>query len=175
MFIIKTIKYDEAKGSLKERYEKFYNLLGEVPSHVELLGSIDEELLDRFLLNITYFLNHPRINAQILPFLRLYISIQEGCKYCKGFNTKLLKKMNFSDSDIDNTMRDLNKAPFEQKDRVFLIKAIKSIYEADKFNEKDLDELHNLGWNDRDIFDIIDYVSTFKGRGKMIDAYLKEG
>lgn len=174
MFIIETIKYEEAKGTLREKYEKFFNLLGEVPPHVELLGSIDEELLDRFILNITYFLNHPKINPKILPFLRLYISNQEGCKYCKSFNTKLLEKMNFSEEEIDTTMSDLTKAPFEEKDKTFLLKAIKSIYEPNSFNENDLQELYDFGWSDRDIFDIIDYVATFKGRGKMIDAYLKE-
>ncbi len=173
MFIIETIKYEEATGSLKEKYDKFFNLLGVVPPHLELLGTIDENLLDKFFGMVSSCLNHPTINANIFPYLRLYIANKEGCKYCKNFNTTMLKNKGVSDEELLNVMKNINNTPFELKDRTLLNKAIKAVYEPENFGKNDLEELYNLGWNNKDIFYIIDFASVFKGKGKMIDAYLK--
>ena len=87
MFIVNPIKVKDATGELKLLYKKIEKTLGFVPPHFEVFATIDIESLKDFVDYNLYFIKHPKIDAKILPFLRLCIAQKECRKYCINFNT----------------------------------------------------------------------------------------
>jgi hypothetical protein len=65
--------------------------------------------------------NHERIDANILPFIRLYISQYECRNYCKMFNTKLLLAQKVKKDIIKILIMDL---------MIFPLKRIKNLWQA---------------------------------------------
>ena len=120
-----------------------------------------------------YIMSHQRIDKNLLPFLRLYIANKECRSYCVNFNSALLHQMDIDEQIITNIEENIQNIPFQEAQKTLLLKVLKAIYEADKFDEKDLKELQIFGFSDKDFFDLLSYATNFMGKSKMIEVYLK--
>lgn len=65
------------------------------------------------------------------------------------------------------------KIPFEDNQKLLLMKVLKALYTAEEFNENDLKELYAVGFSDKDYFDLLSYAANFMSKSKIIEAYLK--
>jgi len=173
MFIIEPIKKEEARGELKLLYRLIERNLGFVPAHFELFGTIDLKALQEFVQYNQYFATHKKIDADLLPILRLYIAQTECRSYCVNFNTQLLLKKEMDENIINNIVDEIENIPFEKKQKLLAFKTLKALYHADEFNTDDLKELYEVGFKDKDFFDLLSYCSSFIARSKMIEVYLK--
>nr|WP_287413398.1 hypothetical protein [Pseudodesulfovibrio sp.] len=173
MFIIDTIKPDEATGELKLLYKIIKKNLGFIPAHFELFATIDLQAMTKFLEYNKYMMNHEVIDKNILPYLRLYIAKKEFRKYCINFNTQMLLNIGSNDKIIKNLENEPQNIPFDKKQKTILLKVFKALYEAEKFNNTDLEILYKLGFKHNDFFDLLSYASNFISRSKLIDVYLK--
>ncbi|WP_457744029.1 hypothetical protein [Sulfurimonas sp.] len=173
MFIVNRIKVDEASGELKIIYKKIKKVLGFVPAHFELFATIDSKFLMDFIEYNLYFKNHPNIDEKILPFLRLAIAQKECRKYCINFNTHILQGLKIDSQILNDISANILKLPFDKKQKLLLSKVIYSIYNVDKFNKNDLEELYNVGFSDKDFYELLSYATNFMAKSKMIEIYLK--
>ena len=173
MFIIEPIKKEDATGELKLLYRMIERSLGVVPPHFELFATIDLKAMVEFVEYNQYIMKHKKIDSDLLPFLRLYIAKKECRNYCISFNTMMLQKLNISKQFINNIEDEIHNIPFSEEQKTLLIKVLKAIYEAGTFTKVDLEELHDLGFSDKDFFDLLSYATNFMGKSKMIEAYLK--
>jgi hypothetical protein len=173
MFILKPIKVEDATGELKLLYKKIEKTLGFVPPHFELFATIDMESLKDFIEYNLYFVKHPKIDAKILPFLRLCIAQKECRKYCINFNTKLLMANGINNKILDDICLNINNLPFNVEQKLLLSKVIYAIYNANKFNNDDLQELYNVNFSDKDFYELLSYATNFIAKSKMIEVYIK--
>ena len=172
MFIIEPIKKENATGKLKLLYQMIEKHLGFIPPHFELVAPIDIKAMKDFLDYNTTIMSHKKIDRNLLPFLRLYIAQKECRRYCIGFNTEMLKKMNVDEAMINDMENHLDDIPLERAQKILLKKVIKAVYHPDKFDKIDLEVLYDVGFNDKDFYDILDYATGFMGKSKIIEAYL---
>jgi len=159
MFIIPVIKKEDAKGELKLLYRMIERSLGFVPPHFELFATIDIEAMKEFAAYNFKMTTHENIDKNLLPHLRLTIAKRECRNYCVAFNTKMLEQDEF---DID------------KKQELLMTKILKALSETDNFSSEDLDELKELGFSDKDFFDLLNYATGFMAKSKMIEIYLKK-
>lgn len=173
MFIIEPIKKEQATGELKLLYRMIERSLGFIPPHFELFATIDMKAMVEFVEYNQYISSHENIDKNILPFLRLYIANRECRNYCVNFNSVMLQQMQTDEKIINNIEEEIANIPFEEAQKTLLLKVLKAIYEADRFSEEDLKELSELGFSDKDFFDLLSYATNFMGKSKMIEVYLK--
>ena len=159
MFILEPIKKEDAEGELKLLYKMIERNLGFVPPHFELFATIDIASMREFLEQNQKMLTHESIDKNLLPHLRLAIAQRECRTYCVAFNTKMLSQGDFS---------------VDERQTLLMNKVLKSLNETDKFDEKDLQELRESGFSDKDFFDLLSYASSFMAKSKMIEIYLKK-
>ena len=173
MFIVNPIKVEDATRELKLLYKKIEKTLGFVPPHFEVFATIDIESLKDFIEYNLYFTKHPKIDAKILPFLRLCIAQKEYRKYCINFNTKLLMANGVNKQIISDICLNINQLPFDMEQKLLLSKVIYAIYYADKFSKDDLQELYDVNFSDKDFYELLSYATNFMSKSKMIEVYIK--
>jgi len=171
MFIIDPISKTDATGELKLLYRMIERQLGFVPPHFELMATIDIEAMKSFLEYNRTMITHPKIDKNLMPFLRLYIAQKECREYCTNFNREMLKAQEVAQEIIDNFHNDIELIPLDDAQKWLLNKVIKAIYQAKEFGRDDLQELYVQGFSDKDFFDILSYASEFMGKSKIIEAY----
>ena len=173
MFIVEPIKVKDATGELKLLYKKIEKTLGFVPPHFEVFATIDIESLKDFIEYNLYFSKHPKIDAKILPFLRLCIAQKECRKYCINFNTKLLMKNGVNKQILANICLNIDNLPFDVEQKLLLSKVIYAIYNMNKFGKNDLQELYDVNFKDKDFYELLSYATNFMAKSKMIEVYIK--
>lgn len=173
MFIVEPIKVKEATGELKLLYKKIEKTLGFVPSHFEVFATIDIESLKDFIEYNLYFAKHPKIDAKILPFLRLCIAQKESRKYCINFNTILLMENGVNKQILADICLNIDNLPFDVEQRLLLSKVIYAIYDTNKFGKNDLQELYDVNFSDKDFYELLSYATNFMAKSKMIEVYIK--
>ena len=159
MFILDPIKKEDATGELKLLYKMIEKSLGFVPPHFELFATIDIESMKEFMAYNQKMLTHPAIDKNVLPHLRLAIAQKECRTYCVAFNTKMLEQGSYE---------------LDERQELLMNKVLKALNETQKFSEKDLHELKESGFSDRDFYDLLSYASNFMAKSKMIEVYLKK-
>jgi len=173
MFIVEPIKKADAKGELKLLYRMIEKSLGFIPPHFELFATIDLESMKKFVASNQYMMTHPKINKDLLPYLRLYIANIECRNYCVSFNTAMLEKMGAKKEFVENISDEIQNVDFAKEQKTLLLKVIKAVYKSNEFCQEDLEELYALGFSDKDFYDLLSYSTNFMSNSKMIEVYLK--
>lgn len=117
--------------------------------------------------------NHKNIDSDFFAFIRLHIAVKEDFQYCILFNTKLLRKKEYSKDLLSLIVKDINNIPFDKKHKELACAAIKSIYNSNDFTNVDIKNLEDLFWTSSDIYDAIDHTAFLFKNSRIIKAYLK--
>ncbi len=80
-----------------------------------------------------------------------------------GINNKIL----------DDICLNINNLPFNVEQKLLLSNVIYAIYNANKFNNDDLQELYNVNFSDKDFYELLSYATNFIAKSKMIEVYIK--
>jgi len=91
----------------------------------------------------------------MLSTIRFLVAKHLNFAFCTDFNKNILKKQGLSDEDIDEMTKDPLKAPLEDNEPAMLGFVMKAIKSPDAVEQQDMDQLHDLGWTDRDILDAL--------------------
>ena len=68
-------------------------------------------------------------------------------------------------------IRDPLKAPLEDKDRAMLGFVMKGIKSPDSVEQQDMDQLHDMGWADRDILDAMAHGTNMVGASILMKTF----
>jgi len=172
MFMVQENRAQEAQ--LKAIYKKIKAVYGHIPPQMEFLGSFDVAYVEDFLTSLKKVLQHPHINLDLFAFVRLFVAFREGYVFCKGFNTQLLLSRGYSQDILDAVIADIAQVPLDSKHQRLAQKAIKAIYESETFSQEDLESVYALGWNQKDVFDLIEHTGTILKNGRILNAYMKK-
>lgn len=173
MFIVETIPPQEATGELKLLYKMLQKSFGMIPPHFELLATVDKDAMKEFMAYNHTMMTHHAIDKNLLPYLRLYIAIQEQRRYCIGFNTQILLSQGVDANLVENLVDKIEDIAFDEKQKSLLRSVLKALYHSALFGEEDLKALHVKGWSDKDFFDLLHYATNFMSKSKLIEVYLK--
>jgi hypothetical protein len=170
------VKENEAE---KERLEKVLKVIkkvyGVVPPQMEFLGNIEVDYLEDFLKMAMRIVKHPNINPDLFAFIRLHIAFNEDYTYCKIFNTKLLLSKKYLQKQLDIVILDISKVPFDNKHQALAKHALRAIYDSKELTQKDFDIVYEMGWSQKDVFDLIDHAGTILKNGRILTAYSQKG
>ena len=159
MFILDVIKATQAQGELKTTYKMIEKMLGYIPPHFELFGTIDVQALKEFILYNTKIQANKKIGQELLIHLRLEIAKKECRNYCINLNTKMLENM--------------QEKELSQEKKFLKEMVLKALYSANTFNRDDLLLLDKKGISHKDFFELLEYATTFMAKSKIIEVYLK--
>jgi hypothetical protein len=145
---------------------------GEVPPHFDLFARLNPQLAEETLSNLFRLIQHKTINPNLFPCIRLHVAAREGYDYCIHFNSTMLSKEGYDDATLSAIQHDIFMIPLDSRHRILAGKSIKSLYAPGRFSEKDLAELYEQGWNDREIFDAFEHAGFIWKNGRLITTYL---
>ena len=159
------------KERLKKIYRRVRVIYGTLPPQMEFLGNIDADYLEEFLKSVLRLMKHPNIDLDIFAFIRLNMAFREGYEYCKMFNSKLLLSKGHTQEVLDMVVEDIINIPFKDREKALAEFAIKAIYESKSCNQEDFDALYEMGWSQKDVFDVVEHAGTIFRNGRILTAY----
>jgi len=170
MALIQTVAPENAEGEVKEIYTTLQSAIGVIPTPM-LLASASPGLIKMQWEGLQYFSTHPTLTFSLLSTIRYLVAEVYDYAYCTGFNKEFLKKQGMSEQDIEQVSRDPEQAPLEDKDRAMVAFVMKAIKTPDAVAQADMDRLHALGWNDRDIVDALVHGVSMIGPSILMKAF----
>jgi len=176
MSFLRTVKPEEATGTVAEIYKPMQEALGLVPAPLQLL-SASPELLKAMAPVRAYYMKHPTLKPGLLALIRLLVAEELQYNYCVSLNRNILKMMGISDDDqLAAIMADPSKAPLEEKEKAMLEVVLKTATKPETVQEGDIQRLRDLGWQDSDILDAMSHGLMMVQGGMMEKAVgLPEG
>ncbi|MFP4475227.1 MAG: carboxymuconolactone decarboxylase family protein [Desulfatibacillaceae bacterium] len=174
MALIKTVDPKEATGKVAEGYDLFTKIRSPVPAPFTLMSASPDLLLIQKQI-LGYFMSHKTLKFELLAHIRLLVADYMDYSYCIDFNTQLLSAMAGLDDDrIDAVKKDPATAQLEDRDKAMLLFVLKSVKEPETVTRADVDELHDKGWTDRDIFDAVYHGVGMVSAGILFKAFARE-
>lgn len=154
-----TLIYPQVPAGEEDRVSTILNNieqhLGFVPDGLRLYG-ISPPLLESFVGNIGYFnMGGTQLPPVLTAMIRYQVSWDAGCSYCVDLNEGFLTNLGMDLETIRATRNNPDAAPLEEKEKILLKLAIKSVEAPDDITKEDLDQARNQGWADREIFDAV--------------------
>lgn len=128
--------------------------LGFIPDGLRLY-SFSPPLLENFIGNISYFNGGGSLDPRLMTMIRYLVSYQADCSYCVDLNETFLTGMGIALDTVRATRDNIDAAPLPVRELLLLKFALKSVNEPDNIASADLALLHDEGWSDRDIFDVV--------------------
>lgn len=170
MAILKTVDPRTAEGKVKEIYDTMLKNVGIIPSPMQL-ASASPGIMSFLWESIKYYSKHPNLSFALLSSIRFLVAEHLNYQFCTGFNRQILKKQGLSDEDIKQMIDDPKKTPLEDKDQAMLVFVLKAIKSPDDIEQDDIDRLHDIGWNDGDIFDALAHGTNMVGSSILMKAF----
>ena len=170
MAIIQTVSPEKAKGETKKIYDMMLQNVGAVPSPLQL-ASASPGILNLSWESIKYYSQHPTLGFALLSAIRFLVAKHLNFAFCTEFNKNILKKQGLSEEDIDEMTKDPLKAPLEDKEQAMLGFVLKAIKSPDAVEQQDMDQLHDLGWTDRDILDALAHGTNMVGLSILMKTF----
>jgi len=169
MFMVQ--KNEAQNERLEKIYKKVKIVYGIVPPQMKFLGNIEADYLEEFLTIVVRITRHPNIDPDLFAFLRLHVAFKESYPYCKMFNTKMLLAKEYTQTQLDDVIANIDAVPFDIKHKHLATHAIKAVFDSSACMQKDFDALYEMGWSQKDVFDAIEHAATLLRNGRILTTY----
>ena len=170
MPIIQTVTPEKAEGETKKIYDMMLQNIGVVPTPMQLV-SISPAILNLSWDLLQYYSQHPNLGFALLSSIRFLVAEHLNYAFCTDFNKNILKKQGLSDEDIEEMIKDPLNVPLEEKEQVMLDFVVKAIKSPDNVEQQDMDQLHDMGWTDRDILDALAHGTNMVGSSILMKTF----
>jgi hypothetical protein len=154
MALIKTVPPEKAEGIIKEGYDMFMEKAGVIPKPMEMI-SASPGLFQLSLKRIHYFSTHPKLSFALLAHIRYLVAHQLDYQFCTDFNAFILKKAGIDDTTLNKMKENPAAALLEENETAMLVFVMKAVKDPGSVTADDIQNLKNLGWEDRDMMDAL--------------------
>ena len=145
--------------------------LGFVPDGLRLY-SISPPLLETFVGNISYFnMGGTQLPPKLTAMIRYQVSWEAGCSYCIDLNEGFLSNLGVDLDDVRASRNKPEAAPLSDKEKSLLMLAIKSVDTPDSISQADINDLKNLGWKEREIFDAVAQAANNRAFNNILKTF----
>ena len=173
MFILKTVRPEDATGKVAEAYSVFPKGFP-VPEPLVLM-SASPELVQLQSQVIRHFMTHSKLDAGLLSMIRYLAANEFDYPFCINLNSGLLKTAGgFSDADLEALKAHPENAPLEETQKALLLFVLKVIRTPEQVEAGEVDKLREMGWSDQDIFDAAFHGAAMIGMAKLYKAFSKK-
>jgi hypothetical protein len=166
MSLLETVAPEKAEGDIEKAYSFFTKNGIPIPKPFEMM-SVSPDLLNIQSQLLKYFTTHPNLGFPLLSMIRFLVAKEFNYAFCTDFNYNFLKMQGMQDAEIEATIAAPETAPLEDKDKALLLFVLKTIKTPEAVSAEDVDNLHAMGWTDRDILD-----ATVHGTGMIGPSFL---
>jgi alkylhydroperoxidase family enzyme len=170
MALILSIPPEEATGILAELYQTAEQLFGVVPNNVRLLGTSPAILENQFHF-FEHYMEHPALKPLFLSAIRMLVSGRSGSPYCEKLNTEMLKRMGVPADKVEACKRDLEQAPFSEKEKALLGFVLKAMENPKSVSSEDVELLKQMGWTDSDLLDAVAHGARSVATNIIFDTF----
>lgn len=162
----------DAKGEVKAIYEQVQSAFGMVPAPLQQ-HSVNPAVLKALWAGFAA-LHNENFSEQLQAMMRMSVASAPAldCDYCIGFNEGMPINMFKMDAkEINAVKKDPHAATsLNDKDKKMLICMVESTTKPKEVNKAQIDELRNLGWSDKDIFDGLKMATNMVAITLMVDT-----
>jgi alkylhydroperoxidase family enzyme len=170
MALIQTVDPEKAEGQVKEAFDTLQEAIGMVPAPMQL-ASASPVLLNQLWQSLQYYSQHPTLGFGLLSTIRYLVSQQINFAFCTSLNRNFLMQQGMTEEDIKELEKDPSQAPLEDNERAMLAFVIKAINTPDAVTQEDVDQLHEMGWADRDILDALAHGANMIGSSILMKTF----
>lgn len=144
--------------------------LGFVPDALRLY-SFSPALLEGLVGNIAYFMQHPRISAELGAMIRYLVSTEVGCQFCIDLNEGLLLNLGIEREALQTARDNPAQAPLEPREQSLLLLALQVVEAADSVSANHIEALKQQGWSEREIFDASVIATNNRALNQLLKAF----
>jgi uncharacterized peroxidase-related enzyme len=170
MAIIKIIEEQNATGKVAEIYKKMLDSMGFIPNAFKIFSS-SEHVLESQFNNLNYFFRHTNLSGKLLAFIRLMVSENEKCEYCVGINSGILFQYGIPPEMLKEIIKDPETIPLDDKEKAMLFFVLKIVKNSNSIQQNDMDMLHQLGWEDKEILEATYHGTSQVAADMMFNAF----
>jgi uncharacterized peroxidase-related enzyme len=163
---IATISYEDARGALRELYDRIKGP-GNNVDNIMLAQSLRPHSIEGHMALYKYVLHHPRnaLPKSYLETIGVYVSILNQCRYCIDHHYSGLLRL-LQDNERGAAIRaalDVNEpaAAFDGRELAGLKYVEKLTRNAADLSASDIDELRKAGFDDGEILEINQVTAYF--------------
>jgi len=163
---IKSVPYEEAKGELKEIYDKIKGPDNYLDNVVTIHG-LRPHTLDAHMKLYKAVLHHPnnKLPKWLLETLGVYTSMLNGCNYCVEHHFAGLKRLLKDDERAEKMRKTMENESFEDvftQKEIILLKYTKRLTRDPSYIDKLLiDKMRSYGYTDDEILEVNQVVAYF--------------
>jgi len=160
----------QAKGNVKKIYSEIKKTWGFVPIVIQQY-SVNPELLQAQWDTYKTLGSNTNFSPKMQAMMRLLIADKSDCSYCVGLNEGMLINMfKMPFEEVQALKKDPHSAQLATKQKSMLMFILQSVNHPHDNTTKDIEALHKLGWNDKDIFDGVKMGTSMVSAALLIDA-----
>lgn len=135
--------------------------MGFIPDGLRLY-SISPPLLQSFIGNVGYFMQHTRLSQPLLAMIRYLVSSGEGCQFCIDFNAAILLNLGITQEQLEAAQSSPEQAPLSSDEKHLLSIALSAINHPETVSRQDIDLAIEQGYSERDVFDVVAIAANNK-------------
>jgi len=171
MAIIKTQTAKTATGKVKEFYDELLKIMPMIPKPLQL-SSASADLFAITSQQMKYFLFHPNLSPLLQAYIRMLVAFNTDYPYCVDLNTNVLKMLGkLNDEQIVAARKNPDEARLSDKDKAMLKFVVKAVSAPEEIEAQEIDTLHQIGWNDPDIFDAASLGVSMVAMGMLFNIF----
>jgi hypothetical protein len=170
MSLLKSIKKEEASGAVAAVYQKMQERVGFVPNVVKM-HTASPEFFEKFMGLVGYYTDHPSLDPVIVSYVRFLISSMENTTYCLKLQSAVLMNYKVPQEDLSTAGKNYHKVDLEPKRKEMVLFVMDMMYGKLKNTEERIAQLKELGWSEKDIYEMSMLAAIQKGVVQVIKAF----
>jgi uncharacterized peroxidase-related enzyme len=158
---IKLIEEKEATGKLKEYYEHVKRTRGKIANILKVQSLNPDALKTHLDLYLTLMFGKSGLTRIQREMIATVVSVANNCDYCAAHHGEALLRLTKNATLVRQMKHDFHKVDLTRKDYAMLRYAVRLTKNPSELEEKDVEELCEVGFNDADILNINLITSYF--------------
>lgn len=144
---------ETATGQTAEIFAQFRQMLGSVPSPMQLMG-VSPPLLQAFADQAGYFFGgQQELDGGMLTWMRYLNSHRLECRFCIDMNAGMLLQMGATPEDLERARENPATVPLPDKEKAMLLFALEAVQIDKGVTLAAIARLREHGYSERAIFE----------------------
>ncbi len=170
MALINYIKREEATGRIAEIYDGIEERIKIIPNVVQFYTA-SPELFDKIMELVSHYTDHPNFDRATVAYIRMLISNRENATYCILLQSGILRSLEIPESDIETAKQDHTMVNLPAKNQAIICFVLDQMYGKLTDTKSRIDQLKELGWTEKDIFEASVLGAIQKGMVNVIKTF----
>jgi hypothetical protein len=170
MSLISYVKKEEATGPIAEIYEMLEQRIQVIPNVVQFYTA-SPELFGKFMNLIGHYIDHPTLDTATVAYIRMLISHKEDATYCVLLQSGILRSLEIPDQDLELAREDYTRVNLPEKSRALVCFVLDQMFDKLTDTRARINELKELGWSEKDIFEASVMGAIQKGMVNVIKSF----